>query len=105
MANYKCKTCGLKGYSKNITCRNLFTEDQMSSVLSNIINVKTEVGSRGYREVTLTFPYVSKEGDDRPNGDIEAEAVKMLRGLTDDEIEHWLCDHEWELVSGEPIPC
>lgn len=103
MANYACKKCGLTGFSKNIRGRNLFTNDMLASVLTNIANVTTETSDRynGRRVVTLEFPYM--DDGTMADDELEMQAIKNLQGLSDETISHWLCNHKWEHVSGEEI--
>lgn len=90
MAEYKCKKCGLTGFSKNIRTRNLFTQDQLASIMTNIANVVTTVNDKGRRVVTLEFPYCDTKPE-LSDDELEMRVVKDLQDLSDDTIEHWLC--------------
>ena len=104
-ATYKCSKCGLEGWSKNIRTRSLFTNDQISSIMTQLCNVITEVPPEGeYRRVTFEFPHMERpEWKDAPNETLEREACNLIRELTPEQLTHWLCDHSWEHVSGKEL--
>lgn len=106
-ATYKCRKCGLEGWSKNIHTRSLFTEDSVSSMMCSITNISTsEPNEHGNRTVTLEFPYSdtpNKNGSKMSSDELQMEAVKLIHSLTMDQLTHWLCDHDWEHVSGEEL--
>ncbi len=102
MATYTCSKCGLTGHSKNITCRHLFTSNQVSTIMTNIANVTTTKNDKGLRVVTFEFPFMdAKDRLEWDNDRLEMEGAKLIRGLTDEELEYWLCNHDWEHTGGE----
>lgn len=108
MGNYVCTGCGETCYSKNPAIRSVFPSDQVASIMTNIVNVTTEVrkdgqpGIEGKRVVTFEFPY-SDTDDTWSDAQLEAQCLKNVSTLTEDQVKHWLCDHRWDLVSGNEL--
>ncbi len=100
MPAYKCTKCGEGMSSKNPAIRSIFPDDGTAAVMTNITNVTTKKNELGKRVVVFEFPYCDL-GKDEPNDQLEMQCARNIKGLTDDQIVHWLCDHDWELVSGE----
>lgn len=104
MADYECSKCGLTGWSKNPHTRSLFTNDTISSMMCAIASVTTKKNDEGNRVVTFEFPRL--DFDDRkewPNDKLEMKAAKLIRGLTEEQLEHWLCSHKWEHTEGKVL--
>ena len=103
-ATYKCSKCDLTGSSKNIHTRSLFTDDRMASMLCNIINVETKRNDACLRVVTFEFPYGdSVRSENEPNDWLERKCVGIIRDLTDEQVFHWLCDHDWKQTGGKEL--
>lgn len=99
MPKYKCSKCGETAYSKNVRTRNIFCSDQIAAIMLNIANVITTRKDNGRRKVVLEFPYTDTNPD-WTDDELEIQVVKNIKGLTDEQILHWLCDHRWELIEG-----
>ncbi len=105
MGNYRCTKCGETMVSKNPMFRNIFCSDGKASIMTNIVNVVTKKDEvTGRRVVTFEFPYTDC-GDlkDLPDDQVEMQCIRNVKGLTEDQIVHWLCDHRWELVGGKEL--
>lgn len=114
MPSYKCTKCDETMSSKNPVCRSIFQSDQIASIMTNIVDVVTVRknegdefrGAVGKRVVTFTFPFgdtgsIANPKVDMTDDELEIQCMNNIRSLTDDQLTHWLCDHVWELVSGE----
>ena len=103
MPGYKCTKCDEGMHSKNPAIRSIFCNDQTATIMTNIVNVMTKmtlVAGVGRRVVTFEFPYCDTD-DKWTDDELEMQCVQNIKHLTDDQIKHWLCEHDWELVSGE----
>ncbi len=103
MPKYKCtkEGCGETMHSKHPAFRSIFPSDSVASMMTNIVNVTTLIlGEKAKRVVTFEFPYCDTD-DEQPDDQLEMQCARNIKHLTDDQITHWLCDHKWELVSGE----
>lgn len=101
MNSYKCtkESCGETMISKNPATRHIFPEDGMASIMTNIVNVRTVKGARGERIVTFEFPHTDTRAmSECPDDYLEMSCANMIRTLTEEQLTHWLCDHEWELT-------
>lgn len=104
MGRYECTRCGETMTSKNPMIRSVFPTDQTASMMTNIVNVVTKRGEGNRRTVTFEFPYTdTKPNEHRSDDSLEMLCARMIRDLTDDQLTHWLCDHEWRLVGGEEM--
>ena len=101
MARYKCAKCGLEGTSKNIRTRSFFPSNQLSAMLTQIVDVTTEMQENGLRKVTLEFKWCDTDKS-QPDDELEMQVVRNIQ-LDEDTIRHWLCSHKYELISGEEI--
>ncbi len=101
MPGYKCTKCDEDMHSKNPAVRSIFCNDQAATMMTNCTNVMTRRNKKGKRTVTIEFPYCDYDGAPEENDQLEMECVRNIRGLTEDNVKHWLCDHDWEHVSGE----
>lgn len=111
-SGYKCTKCGETAYSKCVNQRSVFPEDQVATLIGNMITIdakRTGSFDERYRRAedsdnwTVTYTFTCKWA----KGQNEIEAIK------DSGIEHWLidtdkailkhaiCDHDWKIVSGE----
>ncbi len=76
-------------------------------MMTNIVNVVTKEDKKtGRRTVTFEFPYsdtgtLEDPGIPMEDDELEIQCMKNVRGLTDDQLTHWLCNHDWVLTSGE----
>ncbi len=101
MPSYKCSKCDEGMHSKNPAIRSIFCDDQTATVMTNITNVTTKRSRlTKKRIVTFEFPYCDTDPA-LANDQLEMQCVRNMRGLTEDNVLHWLCDHIWEHVSGE----
>lgn len=100
MPEYKCTKCDETMHSKNPAFRSIFPSDGVATMMTNITNVITKKNELGKRVVVFEFPY-SDVDKSEPNDELEMKCARNIKGLTDDQIIHWLCDHKWEYVSGE----
>lgn len=105
MARYKCTKCDETCYSKNVAIRHAFPSDQVAAVMTNIVDVMTNWDEeRGRYKVTFEFPYLGgSENKDIDTDVLEIEAANLVRGLSEEEIGHWLCNHKWEHTSGKEL--
>jgi hypothetical protein len=102
-ATYKCSKCDLTGSSKNIHTRSLFTDDQIASMMRNIINVETKHNDKGSRVTTFEFPFNDISNSNEPDDVLEIECMKMVRDISDEVLTHWLCDHDWKQTGGKEL--
>ncbi len=100
MPGYKCTKCDETMHSKNPAIRSIFPSDPIATMMTNIINVATTKDKHGKRVVVFEFPYCDTKPEEA-NDQLEMQCARNIKHLTDDQITHWLCDHVWELVSGE----
>ena len=104
MPGYKCTKCDEGMHSKNPLIRSVFCDDQTATIMTNIVNVTTKkqklLKEVGQRVVTFEFPWCDTDKS-LSDDELEMVCVRNIRGLTEDNVKHWLCDHDWELVSGE----
>ncbi len=100
MPGYKCTKCAETMTSKNPAFRSIFPSDGVASIMTNITNVTTKKNEVGKRVVVFEFPYCDMDPD-QPSDKLEMDCVQNMRNLTADQVLHWLCDHDWEHVSGE----
>ncbi len=100
MPGYKCTKCDETMHSKNPAFRSIFQSDGTASIMTNIANVITKKNSLGKRVVVFEFPYCDTDPEES-NDQLEMQCARNIKGLTNDQITHWLCDHRWEHVSGE----
>ena len=103
MPGYKCTKCGEGMHSKNPMIRSIFCDDQTATVMCNISNVTTErkeVAGKLRRVVTFEFPWCDTKPEESDD-ELEMQCIRNIRGLTEDNVKHWLCNHKWEHVSGE----
>ncbi len=103
MPRYNCKKCDETMHSKNPMIRSVFCDDQVATqmcIISNVVTRKEEVAGELRRTVTIEFPWCDTDPN-LSNDELELQCVKNIRGLTDDNVKHWLCDHDWKLVGGE----
>ncbi len=101
MPMYKCTKCDEGMHSKNPRIRSIFCDDQTATVMTNISNVMTDMDEETKkRKVTFEFPWCDTDPE-MSDDELEMQCIKNIRGLTDDNVKHWLCDHDWEHVGGE----
>ena len=102
MPNYICSKCELTAYSKNVRTRSIFSDNKMSSMYSNLINIETTKKKNGLRQVTLTIPYLehSDEEDKRPDEALELDAFKLVQEIEPEALKYLVCSHDWDLVPG-----
>ncbi len=107
MPQFKCTKCTETMSSKNPCCRSVFQSDGRAAMMTNIVNVDTRRDEKtGLRTVTFEFPYCDTGTLKDPNvpmedDELEIQCMKNVRGLTDEQLTHWLCNHDWVLTSGE----
>ena len=102
MPNYICSKCALTAHSKNVRTRSIFTDDQRSSLYSNLISIKTEKKENGLRQIVLTFPYMeaADEAGERSDEQLEIDAFKLVQEIEPATLLHLVCSHNWKLVPG-----
>ncbi len=107
MPQFKCAKCDETMSSKNPSCRSVFQSDGTAAMMTNIVNVDTERDEKtGRRTVTFVFPYsdtgtLKDPGIPMDDDELEIQCMKNVRGLTDEQLMHWLCNHEWVLTPGK----
>jgi hypothetical protein len=111
MAAYVCRICGEKADSKCVGQRNVFQEDQLEALLSHslkfrVIREKVELingGSATKTNVELTYLTGFDSGNDKVASERDSllAMFKMIRGLSQETIDHYSCMHSWQLVSDE----
>lgn len=104
MPSFECTKCHETMTSKNPAIRTIFADDGVATTMTHIVNVSTERNDKDVRVVVFEFPYVDgrdRRDNDKEDDELEMECARMIKGLTDDQIVHWLCNHKWELIEGE----
>lgn len=98
MPRYTCKHCGETCSSKNPTIRSVFPDDEKSAILSHMVNIDTAPVDGIPETWDVTIQVLRRKG--KTNVDAEHAALKLLRGLSEENIKHWLCEHQWQIIPG-----
>jgi len=106
MSNIQCKLCGAKANSKCPYCRNIFPEDQITTMYSNLIELKKEevpgdkwMDGVPRQQISLTITTHRRLEEKESAEDILLGLVKGLANL--EHPEQVLCVHQWEFLPGE----
>jgi len=97
MAEWRCKKCGDTAYSKCVTQRTTFPEDQVATLISNTFSDEIQERERDHL-VTLKFSVYKMPDDTR-----EAILMRIMKMFQQDDevLKHAICNHEWEITEGE----
>lgn len=117
MARVICSKCGATAISKCPYCRNVFPDNQMEALLSQVIRTTT---TQTDNQITVQFEYHGylKEGQDpaekaRECFEALAEFIADMMAESKDRkaatnarwstpsLTQFLCEHEWTFVEGE----
>lgn len=99
---WKCTKCGATASSKCVDRRNVFMDDQTAALWSYVVKIKehtveeTPRHMTGYKHI-ITFQYTTAQASAAQDA-AQIHALKCLRRMTDEVIEHLMCDHRWALT-------